>query len=69
MMKYIVEYLEQEMNIHPMGEVTLIPCDSGADVGYTVVIGGKTTSLDVWWIEYTTWLEKKLEEKGINSLH
>ena len=68
MMKYIVEYLEQEMNIHPMGEVTLIPCDSGADVGYTIVIGGNTTSLDVWWIEYTTWLEKKLEEKGINSL-
>ena len=60
-MKYIVEYLEQEMNIHPIGEVTFMPCASGEEAGYTIVIGGKTTSLVVWWIDYATWLEKKLK--------
>lgn len=60
-MKYIVEYLEQEMNIHPIGEVTFIPCAEGEEVGYTIVIGGKTTTLNVWWTDYATWLEKRLE--------
>ena len=29
----------------------------------TIVIGGKTTTLNVWWTDYATWLEKKLEEE------
>ena len=66
-MKYIVEYLEQEMNIHPLGDVTFAPCAAGEEVGYTIVIGGKTTTLDVWWSDYATWLEKKLEGNWQNS--
>lgn len=60
-MKYIVEYLEEEMNIHPIGEVTFEPCSVGEEIGYTMVIGGKRTTLDVWWSDYATWLEKKLD--------
>ena len=63
-MKYIVEYLEEEMNIHPIGEVTFEECASGEEVGYTIVIGGKRTTLDVWWSDYAKWLEKKLDEDG-----
>jgi len=62
-MKYIVEYLEEEMNIHPIGEVTFEECSAGGDVGYTIIIAGKRTTLDVWWSDYATWLEKKLDEK------
>lgn len=62
-MKYIVEYLEEKMNIHPIGEVTFEPCPNGEDVGYTLVIGGRITTLEVWWADYSTWLENKLEEE------
>ena len=51
------------MNIHPIGEVTFEPCPNGEDVGYTLVIGGRITTLDVWWADYSTWLENKLEEE------
>lgn len=44
-MKYIVKYLEEEMNIHPIGEVTFEPCSAGEEIGYTLVIGGKRTTL------------------------
>ena len=62
-MKYIVEYLEEEMNIHPIGEVTFEKCSAGEEVGYTIIIGGKRTTLDVWWSDYATWLEKWLDEE------
>lgn len=64
-MKYIVEYLEQEMNIHPIGEVSFTPCTEGEEVGYTIIIGGKITTLDVLWSDYATWLEKKVDNKNI----
>lgn len=66
-MKYIIEYLEQEMNIHPIGKVTFEACTEGEEVGYTIVIGGKTTTLVVWWVDYAVWLEKKLEGNWQNS--
>ena len=63
-MKYIVESLEQKMNIHPIGEVTFEACPEGEGFGYTIIIAGKPTTLIVWWADYATWLEKKLEEKS-----
>lgn len=68
-MEYIVEYLENEMNIHPIGEVTFEPCAEGEEVGYTIVIGGKTTTLDVWWSDYATWLEKKIKNLQDNKVN
>lgn len=62
-MKYIVEYLEQNMNIHPIGEVTFEVCPEGEGVGYMIIIGGKMTTLTVWWADYAVWLEEKLEAK------
>lgn len=66
-MKYIIEYLEQEMNIHPIGKVTFEACPEGEEVGYNIVIAGKTTTLVVWWVDYAAWLEKKLEGNWQNS--
>lgn len=49
----------KEWGSHKQYQLTYnIECE---DVGYTIVIGGKTTTLDVWWTDYATWLEKKLE--------
>ena len=58
-MKFIHNYLEEEIKLKPLGHVTLEPCASGEEVGFTIYIDGKSTTMDVWWSDYATWLEKK----------
>lgn len=60
-MKYINDYLEEEVKIKPLGKVTFNESCLGEEVGYEIVIDGVKTGIEIYWNEYATWLEKKLE--------
>lgn len=66
-MKYINEYLEKVLKIKPLGKVTFDECSKGEEVGYEIVIDGHSTGIEVWWADYATWLEKKIEGNWQNS--
>lgn len=58
-MKYIEKYMAEVLKIKALGKVTLSPCSHGEETGNSIVIDGKDTGIDVWWIDYATWLEEK----------
>lgn len=63
-MKYIEEYLAEQMKIKVLGELKTIdeeaePC---VVVGKRLVIDDVTSDIVVWHADYCTWLEKKYEE-------
>lgn len=61
-MKYIRQYLEDELFISPLGELTLgeteiIPsCEYS---GQEIIINGKYTGIYVTHTDYANWIEKK----------
>ena len=66
-MKYILEYLKEEMFIQPVdgAEVKVIEEYANSDcpcVGRRLVINGKETDIVVWFADYDSWLEKKYDE-------
>lgn len=61
-MKYLEQYLEEKMRIKVLGELETIDCPNGGDVGVSLVIDGFETGIEVWYVDYAVWLEKKLEE-------
>lgn len=58
-MKYIEQYMEEVLKIKALGKVTMSPCSHGDETGSSILIDGKDTGIDVWWIDYAKWLEKK----------
>ena len=64
--KYILDYLRDEMYIEPVAyaEVSIDEeyVDATTPVGYRLVINGKETDIAVWYVDLNTWLIKKYEE-------
>jgi hypothetical protein len=63
-MKYIEDYLAEQMKIKVLGELETIdeetePC---VVVGKRLVIDGVESDIVVWHADYCIWLEKKYEE-------
>ena len=58
-MKYIEQYMEEVLKIKALGKVTMLSCSNGEEIGSSIVIDGKDTGIEVWWIDYAMWLEKK----------
>ena len=57
-MKYALQYIEQVLRVKPLGEVTFDECSEGEKCGYEVLIDGKFTGLEIWWVDYARWLEQ-----------
>lgn len=65
-MKYILDYLREEMFIEPIAGVTVDIDEEYSDattpVGYRLVLNGKETDIVVWYADYYRWIEKKYDE-------
>lgn len=64
-MKHAEQYLIEALKIQPLGKVTFGPSSSGGEVGCSVKIDGKDIGLEIWWSDYATWLEKKIDEMPV----
>ena len=65
-MKYLEQFLEEKLKIKVLGKLTTAESCSGEEVGVSLVIDGYAPGIEVWYADYCTWLEKKIEEHGIN---
>ena len=67
-MKYILDYLREELYIEPVANSTIDYEEEFASVdipiGYRLIINGKDVDIVVWYADYGRWLEKKFIEKG-----
>lgn len=65
-MKYINEYMVECLKIRPLGKVTFeeLQTMDSETYGYSVLIDGKDIGLEIWWVDYATWLEKKVDMFG-----
>lgn len=64
-MKYLEKFLSEKMKIAPLGKLTTKKCYDGEEVGVSIVIDGYEPGIEVWWIDYTKWLEEKIEKQNI----
>lgn len=60
-MKYIAEYMREVLKVNPLGSVTFAPCTNGEECGNRLIIAGVDSGIEVWYIDYTTWLESKVD--------
>ena len=62
-MKYFKEFLAEQYKIQPLGELTSNEIFSSDQelIGESVVIDGYEISLQVWYADYATWLEKRYD--------
>ena len=67
-MKYLEQYLEEEIKIKVLGELETVDCPNGGDVGVSLVIDGFDTGIEVWYADYAMWLEKKKLEENSKKL-
>ena len=62
-MKYILEYIKEELFIEPVAGSTIDLEEEFADadtpIGYRLIINGKDVDIVVWHADYSNWLEKK----------
>ena len=63
-MKYINEYLTEQMKIKVLGELKTIDEDAypNMPIGKRLVIDNIESDIVVWYADYCVWLEKKYEE-------
>jgi hypothetical protein len=61
-MKYLEQYIEEKLRIKILGELTTNECAEGDGLGVSLVIDGYEIGLEVWYADYTTWLENKYDE-------
>lgn len=62
-MKYFKEFLAEQYKIQPLGELTSNEIFSSDQelIGESVVIDGYEIGLQVWYVDYATWLEKRYD--------
>ena len=64
--KYILDYLREEMYIEPVANTTVSLDEEYADtdtpIGYRLVLNEKETDIVVWYADLNNWLIKKYEE-------
>lgn len=61
-MKYLEQYIEEKIKIKILGELTTRECCEGDGLGVSLVIDGFEPGIEIWYADYSNWLEKKLEE-------
>lgn len=61
-MKYLEQYIEEKLKIKILGELTTNECEEGDGLGVSLVIDGYEIGLEVWYADYTKWLENKYDE-------
>ena len=61
-MKYILDYIKEELFIEPVAGSTIDLEEEFADadtpIGYRLIINGKDVDIVVWYADYSNWLEK-----------
>jgi hypothetical protein len=62
-MKYLEKYIEEKLKIKILGELTTRECCEGDGLGVSLVIDGFEPGIEVWYADYSNWLEEQLEEK------
>ena len=65
-MKYLEKYLEEKLKIKVLGKLETIDCDNGGDVGVSLVIDGFEPGIEIWYADYSAWLEEKIELNKVN---
>jgi hypothetical protein len=64
-MKYILDYLKEEMFIQPIQDAVVTYdeeyVDATTPIGYRVIINGRDVDIVVWYADYNRWLEKKYD--------
>ena len=62
-MKYILEYIKEELFIEPVAGSTIDLEEEFADadtpIGYRLIINGKDVDIVIWHADYSKWLENK----------
>ena len=61
-MKYLEQYIEEKMKIKVLGKLTTRESNSGEEVGLSLVIDGYEPGIEVWYADYSRWLEEKIEK-------
>jgi hypothetical protein len=61
-MKYLEQYIEEKLRIKILGELTTHECAEGDGLGVSLVIDGYEIGLEVWYADYTNWLENKFDD-------
>lgn len=61
-MKYLEQYIEEKIKIKVLGELTTRESCEGDAVGVSLVIDGYEPGIEVWYADYSNWLEEKYEE-------
>lgn len=64
-MKFLEKYLEEKERIKPLGKLTTKESVEGESVGVSLVIDGYEPGIEVWWVDYATWIEEKIEKQNI----
>ena len=62
-MKYLEQYLEEKMKIKVLGNLSTRESSSGDYLGVSLVIDGYEPGIEVWYVDYSKWLEEKIEKK------
>ena len=65
-MKFLEQYLEERIKIKGLGDLGIIECSEGESVGVSLVIDGYDTGIEVWYADYASWLEEKIELNKVN---
>lgn len=64
-MKYLERYIEDKLKIKILGELSTRESNSGEEVGVSIVIDGYEPGLEVFNVDYSRWLEDKIEKEEI----
>lgn len=67
-MKYIEEYLREQLLVQPLGTVTVCPDKYDEMQGNYVYINNKCTDIFVAYADYSKWIEDKYT-KAIDKLN
>lgn len=60
-MKYLEQYIEEKLKIKVLGKLATRESNSGEEVGVSLVIDGYEPGIEVWYADYCSWLEEKIE--------
>lgn len=64
-MKYILDYLKEEMFIQPIQDAVVTYdeeyVDATTPIGHRIIINGRDVDIVVWYADYNRWLEKKYD--------
>ena len=72
-MKYILDYLREEMFIEPVANTIVDTIEEYANtdcpcIGRRLVLNNRETDIVVWFADYDAWLEKKYDELKNNVI-